>query len=514
MIKGIITAHRDARSPSSRHILCCKSGGSPMICLVLTGGTIEENVSLYERNKPYVDIVELRLDLLHESSRSRASIFPSLVDVPVILTVRRQIDGGVYEGSERSRLALIESSLDGDFAYVDLEDDIKRSAPEQKAREKHIRIIRSKHDFQGMPSDLYHRIAKISAKGEIPKLAVTPRSILDLITLFRVRTELKDVQEKIILGMGDYGLPSRILYKRLGSLWTYCADNPVAPGQISPQQMKELYRADRVNERTQIFGVIGNPVLHSFSPRIQNPGFHGINFNAIYLPFLVDSVRSFFILAEMLKISGFSVTVPHKQQVLPYLGKITREVKQIGSCNTVVRAKNLWMGINTDYYGFIEPLVTEIDNKKIQSALVIGAGGAARSVVWALRNHGCKVTIINRTIEKAQQLAEETMSSYDSLEHASSYSSVDLIIQTTSVGMIPDRDADPIPDFTFNRNQIVYEMVYRPKYTKMLQRALEAGCRLLFGIDMLVRQGKHQFEAFTGYHYPKRLEHSLQLEED
>lgn len=485
-----------------------------MICLVLTGSTIEENVSQYERNRNFVDLVELRIDLLNESSRTRASSFPELVPVPVILTIRRQSDGGRYVGPERSRLGLMESILDGDFAYVDIEDDVKRSMAEHKARGKGVRIIKSYHDYSGMPSDIFHRIAKISSKGDIPKLAVTPNSVMDLITLFRVRTELKTVEDKIVLGMGDFGLPSRILYKRLGSLWTYCAENPVAPGQISAKQMKELYHADAVDDRTHIYGVIGNPVLHTFSPIIQNPGFRGINFNAIYVPFPVDSVRSFFILAEMLRIAGFSVTVPHKQTVLPYLGKITREVKQIGSCNTVVRAKNLWMGMNTDYYGFIEPLVADIDAKHIQSALVIGAGGAARAVVWALRNHSCKVTIINRDVERARKLAMETMTNYDSLDHAKTYEKVDLVVQTTSVGMVPDDEADPIPEYQFHKDQVVYELVYRPRYTKLLQRALESGCRLLFGIDMLVRQGKHQFEAFTGYHYPKRLEHSLHLEED
>ncbi len=489
-------------------------GGSPVICLVLSGSTIEENISQFKRNREYVDLVEFRIDHLDESSRSLASKFPDMVDLPVILTCRRQSDGGKYVGSEKSRGALLESCLDGNFAYVDIEDDVKRSPAEQKARARKIRIIRSRHDFNGMPSDIFHRISKIAAKGDIPKMAVTPQSVLDLITLFRVKSELATVGEKIVLGMGDFGFPSRILYKRVGSMLTYCADTPVAPGQISAQKMKELYRADTVDDRTHIFGVIGNPVLHSFSPEIQNPGFKGINFNAIYVPFHVDSVRSFFILAEMIKISGVSVTVPHKQNVLPYLGKITREVKQIGSCNTVVRAKNLWMGTNTDYYGFVDPLLVDIDNKVIQSALVVGAGGAARSVVWALRNHGCKVIIVNRNVDRARNLALETMAAFDSLDNAKNYGYVDLIVQTTSVGMIPDSDSDPIPDFNFNGKQTVYELVYRPKYTKMLDRARKSGCKLLFGIDMLIRQGKLQFESFTGYHYPKRLEQTLHLEED
>lgn len=485
-----------------------------MICLVLTGRTIEENISQCERNRMYIDLAELRVDLLGEEQRGRVPLFPSLVDMPVILTCRRPNDGGAYEGTEKNRLALMESCLEGAFAYIDIEEDVKRSAAETKARERGVRIIRSLHDFSGIPADIFHKISRIAAKGDIPKMAVTPNSVLDLITLFKVRDELASVGEKIVLGMGDFGFPSRILYKRLGSMLTYCADKPVAPGQISPKNMKELYRADKVDDRTHIYGVIGNPVLHSFSPQIQNPGFLGINFNAIYLPFPVDSVRSFFILAEMIRISGFSVTVPHKQNVLPYLGKITREVKQIGSCNTVVRAKNLWMGTNTDYYGFVEPLVHDIDSKRIQSALVVGAGGAARSVVWALRNHGCKVIVVNRNIERAKQLAQETMASFDSLERAGAYSQVDLIVQTTSVGMVPDDEGDPIPDFPFRKEQVVYELVYRPKYTKMLQRARKAGCKLLFGIDMLVRQGKLQFESFTGYHYPKRLERQLHLEED
>ncbi|MCK9286257.1 MAG: shikimate dehydrogenase [Sphaerochaetaceae bacterium] len=477
-----------------------------MICLVLTGSTIEENIQQFRENRSYLSIIELRLDLLDETERPRAIAFPDMVDVPVILTCRRVSDGGAYGQSERSRIALIEQVSKGNFAYVDLEEDVRRSGLEHKLTERNIRIIRSYHDFEGVPNDIYHRTSRIAAKGEIPKMAVTPKTLLDLIILFRIESELASVPEKIVLGMGDMGVPTRILYKRMGSMFTYCSEQAIAPGQIDARTMKELYKADKVDARTRIYGVIGNPVLHSSSPHIHNPGFQQINFNAVYVPFLVDSVRSFFVLAETLQISGFSVTVPHKQAVLPYLGKTTREVKQIGSCNTVVRTKNFWSGTNTDYYGFIEPLLPEIDAKNIQTALVIGAGGAARSVVWALRNHGCKVTIINRNVERARKLALETMSAYDSLENARLFEGVDLIVQTTTVGMVPDSDGDPIPDFHFTGKEIAYELVYKPPYTRFLTRASAAGCRLQLGMDMLIRQGKLQFEAFTGYHYPKRVE--------
>jgi len=475
-----------------------------MICLVLTGKTIEENLEQYLRNRQYISLVELRLDLLDADSQQRAFSFPDLVEVPVILTCRRKSDGGACDISERQRMTLMEQVVKGGFAYVDLEDDVKKTTFEHNLVERGVRIIRSFHDFNGVPADIYLKISKIAAKHEIPKIAVAINSMLDLLTLFRMEQELASIPEKIIVGMGDMGVPSRILYKRIGSLITYCSENSIAPGQITPKTMKELYRADTIDANTHIYGVIGNPVLHSASPQIQNPGFQAIHFNAVYVPFQVDSVRSFFILAETLKISGFSVTVPHKQSVLPYLGKTTREVRQIGSCNTVVRAKNLWMGTNTDYYGFIEPLIHEIDTRIIQTALVVGAGGASRAVVWALRNHGCKVTIINRDIERARKLALETMSSFDALDHANRYEGVDLVVQTTSVGMVPDSEGDPIPDFHFSGKEIAYDLVYKPHLTRFLSRAQAAGCRLQFGIDMLVRQGKLQFESFTGYHYPKR----------
>ncbi len=485
-----------------------------MICLVLNQATLEKNRDLALQMRRWIDIVELRIDFLTPGEAEAASDFPAMVDVPVILTCRRKNDGGTFEGPEKRRLALLEKALDGDFAYVDVEEDVKRSSVTVKAKAKGIEVIRSFHDFNGIPVDLRHRMLKIAQKGYIPKAAVTPNSVQDVIQLVEASRELNHIGKKILLGMGSFGFPTRILYKKLGSMLTFTSGDEVAPGQISPRTMKEVYRADTLDERTHIYGIIGNPVLHSKSPLIHNPGFDGIKYNAMYVPFLVDSVRSFFALAEILPVYGFSVTVPHKQAVLPYLGKVSREVKQIGACNTVVRKKNLWAGTNTDYYGFIAPLLRPIQEGRIRSALVVGAGGAARSCVWALKNYGCRVTIVNRDVAKAESLAQHTMSNFDSLSHASRYTEVDAVIQTTNVGMGELEGIDPIPHFTFEERHHVYELIYAPRYTAMLERARVAGCELYYGIDMLVEQGKLQFESFTGYHYPKRLSIDLVPEEN
>ena len=476
-----------------------------MICLTLSAATLEENAELVRANRAYIDIAELRVDLLNEDEQARASLFPAMVDIPVILTLRRVQDGGRCALSERHRRQILLSALEGGFAYVDIEEDIKRNEVENAARERGMKIIRSFHDFEGMPEDIYSRIYRLSERGDIAKAAVTPHSVQDLMTLFRVADELKDVP-KIIIGMGEWGVPLRILYRKSGSMLTFASDREVAPGQLSAKSLKTLYHADQVDDRTAIYGIIGNPVHHTSSPQIHNPGFRAINYNAIYLPFLVDNVKSFFTLAEYLRMRGFSVTIPFKTSVLMYLGNITREVKQIGACNTVVRVPGMWKGINTDYYGFLKPILKDIESGRIKSALVIGAGGASQAIVWALRNRGVKVTILNRTLSHAEELAALNYCSYDTLENASKYEgTVDLVVQTTSVGLYPDFDMSPIEGFRFTGREIVYDIIYKPKMTKLLKEAEKAGCTLHFGEEMLLEQGKLQFEAFTGYHYPKGL---------
>jgi 3-dehydroquinate dehydratase / shikimate dehydrogenase len=480
-----------------------------VICLTLSGPTLSNNLNQVKENRSFVDILELRLDLLSPEEQKKASEFPSLVDLPVILTCRRVADGGKCSLTERSRRSLIIQTLEkGSFAYVDIEDDVKKNDVELAAREKGVKIIRSYHDFEKVPEDIFSRIQSLSRRGDIAKIAVTPHSISDVITLFRINSELSDTP-KIVIGMGDWGVCTRILYRKMGSILTFgssVSTKAIAPGMISVRDLKELYRADRVDERTGIYGVVGNPVMHSLSPRIHNPGFHAINYNAVYVPFLADSIRSFLLLAEFLKLRGFSVTVPFKVDILKYLGNITREVKQIGSCNTVIRVPDMWKGTNTDYYGFLSPIEADIASGRIRNALVIGAGGAADAIVWALTNRGVKVVIVNRTLDNARRLAAKNNAQADSLENAQKYSGwADLVVQSTKVGLSSPKD-NPVPDFVFTGKEVAYDIIYEPRMTAFLRSAEKAGCTLHYGLEMLLSQGKLQFESFTGYHYPKNVD--------
>ncbi|MGN0830349.1 MAG: shikimate dehydrogenase [Candidatus Ornithospirochaeta sp.] len=479
-----------------------------MICLTLSGPTILDNLKALADNKDYVDICELRLDLLSPSEVAKAADFPSMVDIPVILTLRRVSDGGKCTLQEKARRSLlIDTMKNGGFSYVDIEDDVKKSDVEEAAHSLGMKVIRSYHDFEGVPADIFSRVHSLASRGDVAKIAVTPHNTADVMTLFRINEELKDVP-KIIIGMGEWGVATRILYKKMGSILTFGSNGKaVAPGMISARELKLLYRADQLNDNTGIYGIVGNPVMHSLSPQIHNPGFHKIHYNAVYVPFLSESIRSFLTLAEMLRMRGFSVTVPFKVDVVKYLGNITREVKQIGSCNTVVRVPNMWKGTNTDYYGFIHPIEKEIDDGRIKSALVIGAGGAAKAIVWALKMRNVKVMIVNRTKSKADELARLYGVGSDSLDNISQYEGkVDLVVQATNMGLHPYEDVNPAEKFHFSGKEIAYDIVYKPKYTKFLIAAEKAGCTLKFGWDMLMEQGKLQFESFTGYHYPKDVE--------
>ncbi len=244
-----------------------------MLCLTLTGSDVQESLNQYRDHADAVQMVEVRADLLSCVDEQKIAQLVQTIDVPKILTCRRVRDGGRYKGSERSRLQILERLIPLGFSYVDLEDDVKRPELDALAHEHGLKIIRSFHDMEGVPGDLYTRIVKLHKRGDIPKAAVMVRSINDAIMLFKIEKELRDIPEKVIIGMGDYGIPVRILYKRTGSLFTFCSPTgtSAASGHLSPEIMHDLYHSDRVTPETRIYGIIGNPVMHTSSPKIHNP---------------------------------------------------------------------------------------------------------------------------------------------------------------------------------------------------------------------------------------------------
>jgi 3-dehydroquinate dehydratase/shikimate dehydrogenase len=312
--------------------------------------------------------------------------------------------------------------------------------------------------------------------------------------------------------MGVVSYPLRILAGRLGSYLTFSSlaeGHQAAEGHTDPQTLNRIYRYHEIDAKTRIFAVIGNPIMHSFSPRIHNRGYVLLDLNAVYLPFQVDEIKDFLSLAEKLEIEGASVTIPLKETIIAHLAAKTDSIAATGACNTIVRNRDGWHGENTDVRGFLTPLERTLrapnDNRKDLGATVIGAGGAARSIVYGLRKSGYRVLVLNRTRKRAERLAEDfgcVASGLNSTNRSLMEGYSDLIVQTTSVGMHPDLTGDPLPQYKFQGREVVYDIVYNPRVTHFLKRAGEAGCRIIYGKEMLVSQAEHQFKLFTGQDYP------------
>ena len=484
----------------------------PLLCLCLTASTLAANLAQVRRYRGLVDLVELRVDLLHPSQWSGIARFPLQCPLAALCTIRRTSDGGSWPAPERVRRRLLQVAAGARYRYLDLEADLPAGAVSLPRHGP--RVIRSLHDLQGTPANL-DALLRALPRGarEIPKLAVTPRGVGDLARI--VTAARAAPAPRILLGMGDYGVPSRLLAARLGSWLTFTSTGlrRAAPGQLDPLTLQRRYRFHKLRADTPVYGLIGNPVAHSRSPEVHNRGLAAAGVEGVYVPFRVDAVAQFLQLAPSLGVRGLSVTIPHKETVMPLLARTDPSVRGCGACNTLVWESGGWTGCNTDAAGFLAPLQPELAAGRVRRATVIGAGGAARAIVWALRGAGVEVLIANRNLSRAQRLGAElgaaavALSATDLAARIAGHG--DLIVQATSVGMhagagspAPGAVHDPIAAVPLTGREIVYDIVYTPSNTALVRRARAAGCQVVTGGEMLLGQAYEQFRLFTGVDYP------------
>ena len=299
--------------------------------------------------------------------------------------------------------------------------------------------------------------------------------------------------------MGPYGEFSRVLSVILGSEITYASiskGKESASGQITLDEMLNVYRVKKLNKDTKIYGLIGNPVEHSLSPRIFNSLFDTPNDNAVYIKFMVDRLEEFLDYFRSMNIGGFSVTMPHKIGIMGYLkNEVNEKARHIGAVNTVVVNNGELIGYNTDCDGAIEALSgkTDLRGKRV---VVIGAGGASRAVVCGLAESKSIVTILNRTTEKAKDIAADFGCGYGQLSDLGSID-YDILINVTSVGMGRPEES-PVPANLIKEGAIVFDMVYKPLMTRLLREAESKGCTIIDGLEMLINGDLRQFKLWTG----------------
>jgi 3-dehydroquinate dehydratase/shikimate dehydrogenase len=366
--------------------------------------------------------------------------------------------------------------------------------------------------MEGPIADIADRVRKLRrTKDEIAKIAFTPKNLSDVTNLFRESKKLAS-EDYILIAMGQYGLPSRILAPIVGSLITFVSSEESIKasgnslGHLDPIAINETFRVRNVSESTRVFGVTGNPLVATSSPAIHNAGYARQGIDAVYIPIKAETIEEAIEFAEETGITGLSVTFPFKETVLPNLAEISGETGEIGACNTIVRSEEGWNGFNTDAPGFSRALLEFLgrrDLKRLRVA-IIGAGGAAKAIAHAVKALGGKACVFNRTTDKARELAQQYNFKWATLDAGNrllleNYS--DVIIQTTNVGMSPETEADPIDFYSFTGHEAVYDVVYHPERTRMLKRAQKAGCKVCNGYTMLQYQGYLQYKLFTGVDY-------------
>lgn len=490
----------------------------PQICLTLTGKTLQEDLKLVKQYDRQIDLVELRVDYLNEEEQVNAKKFPRMTNKPCILTIRRDSDGGKFDGGEFSRttlfgriLSFAKSDRSRNFAYVDFEDDFHVPSIQDAAMAFGIRIIRSFHSMNAPVLNIREKCDTMRRTGfEIPKIAFMPNSLSDVVNMFKEGSAIN--YDHILCAMGSEGLPSRILSGYANSFLTYVSpietlENTANIGHLDPCTINDLYSFRTINEHTQLYGILGYPLLKTSSPQIHNEGYKKLGMNSVYIPIRSSIVSEALNFCEYMGFRGLSVTIPHKESVLYYVNEQMPEVMQIGSCNTIVRKNNTWIGYNTDAYGFKRALEEFLGGVKIKhkKVAVIGAGGAAKAIVYVLKQMGAKVCIFNRTLEHARLLAERYGFEYCQLDTQCSrvldeYSS--LIIQTTSVGMnsttSSTKENDPIYFYDFRGDEMIFDLIYVPEFTPIMKRAEMSGCKVCNGYKMLEYQAFEQFKLFTG----------------
>lgn len=452
--------------------------------------------------------VELRLDWLANDGeiqnflrRLAASKLSSKAGVTLLATCRRRSAGGKYRGSIAKQLLHLSEAIRAGCRWYDLEiESIRKCPPELlDVLVGEGRRLASAHFFQRMPRDLRSVVAELrSSRSDAIKAAAQCDSLAKGRKILALARGRRDV---VAIPMGDVTLPLRLVALRESSAISYGAvENATAPGQVSAEEMKNLYRADRLDRRTRVYGIIGDPVAHSLSPIMQNAAFQARRVNAVYLPFLVNELRDFLSAIGPLGIAGFSVTIPHKQAILRYLDGCDPLAAAIGAVNTVVvRAGGKLYGYNTDYVGVLRALEPRIPLRGSR-VLIIGAGGAARAVAFALAETGASVCVCSRRPKPAAALAK-AVSGEAITRRQLRAEFFDAIVNATPVGMYPRIQGSPL-DMRDLNCRLVFDTIYRPRSTKLLQIAAARGIETVSGVEMFVAQGTAQWEIWTGQRAP------------
>ncbi|MCY7344775.1 MAG: shikimate dehydrogenase [Pyrinomonadaceae bacterium] len=490
------------------------------ICVSVGAETADETIAQIKRAQDSADVIEIRFDCIEPEQTFKTSAYLAS-EKPLLLTYRPQEQGGKAVNDLDNRqawwteLVINNEMVETRNLWFDYEYDLTnlRKVSNQM-------IIRSFHDFSGVPKNLPEIFESLSVESEIAKIAVKADDITDTIAVWNLLEKAKAENKPIIpIAMGEAGKWTRILGLAHGALMTYAAlesGKETAPGQVSAQDLIEVYRVKELNEETEVYGILGGNTSVSLSPYIHNEAFKFHNLNAVFVPLQTKDLNGF--MRRMVKpetrevelnFKGFAVTIPHKQSIIKHLDFIDETARKIGAVNTVKIIDGKLHGYNTDAHGFIEPLKTCYGDLTAVKVAVLGAGGAARACLYALQKEDANVTIFARDLSKSQKLVEDFQVELKELPTAKTqkpktdFKDFDILVNTTPLGMRGEAEGEtPAVAAQLAGLQLVYDLVYVPFKTRLLAEADLAEVPKIGGLAMLIAQAMEQQKIWTGRDAP------------
>lgn len=494
------------------------------ICISVCAETAAELIEQIKRAEDLADVIEIRFDCLDKNEfnlpdlKNSQKVLDKIlnkqnIEKDFILTFRPKDQGGKRELTEEERNIFWNGGYDRDWA--DLEEDVLEDSYSWLWEKR----ICSYHDFNGVPENLEEIYERIKSKYlvDIIKIAVQADDITDSISIWKLLERAKSENKQIIpIAMGESGKWTRILGLAHGAFMTYAAldaGQETAPGQVSARDLIEIYRAKELDETTEVYGILGSNTSVSMSPYIHNTAFKFHDLNSVFMPLQVHDLDEFMrrmVKAETreikLNFKGFSVTLPHKQSIIKHLDFVDETAKKIGAVNTVKIARGKLYGYNTDAQGFIEPLLNSYGDLKNAKVAILGAGGAARACIYALKQNGADVTIFARDSAKAKSLAEDFGVSFaDFKSQITNFKDFNILVNATPLGMKGKAEGQtPVSAEQLKGLHLVYDLVYIPFQTPLMTEADLAEVPKIGGLAMLIAQAMQQQKIWTNLDAPMK----------
>jgi 3-dehydroquinate dehydratase/shikimate dehydrogenase len=465
---------------------------------------------------PYADVIELRLDHWQDLTIQDVAALRKAITQPVMFTLRQAAQGGHCQLDEDARLALIWRLAALEPEYIDLEwDTAAEFVNKLSAAYPHIQLIGSYHDFTETPADLTQLFQRIfNPAFTIHKIATFANTICDTLRLLIFLQDTSQQHRLIGMAMGEYGETSRILAPVVGSLFTYGSvdsQSAAAPGQLTLQELTEIYRVHLLNRQTQIYALLGDPISQSPGHRVHNAVFQQLQKNAVYVklrvaPALLDEAFS---LCKQLPFYGFSVTIPHKETIVPLLDELVGTAQAMQIANTIKRENDRYLGFNTDSIGCAVVLQQAGVDLSDCRVLILGAGGSAKAIAHALLEQGADITLCNRTVERAREFAVQHGGRSMSFEELFATSMAcrapmdglpyDVIINTLPAdAFIEQCDSWQLSPARPGKTQIAMDIVLKPLRTRFIEKADAAGWHTITGDALFVAQGERQLQIWFG----------------